>query len=67
MIELVYNNAGDIILLRIDGVPYTEDALKEQLAWAKKRRESDRRAGQRYEEQNRVVRNARRAAQRGAK
>lgn len=70
MITLTYNNAGDSILIHVDGKAYTPDALREQIElaqWAKRRRESDRRAGQRYEERNRFVRNARRAAQRGAK
>jgi len=65
VIEAVYDNAGRIILLRIDGVPYTPDALLEQLAlarWAARRREADRQASQRYEERRRPQRNAQRAA-----
>ncbi len=62
MIEAVYDNAGRIILLRIDGVPYTPDALREQLEWAARRRKSNRAASQRYEERRRPQRNAQRAA-----
>ncbi len=68
MIEPVYDNTGTILLLRIDGVPYTVDALRERLAWAERRRESNRLASQRYEDKvGRAQRNAQRAARKRGK
>lgn len=66
MIVVTRNNAGQIILIRVDGKAFTEDALREQIElaqWAKRRRESDRLASARYEEKvGRTTRNAVRAA-----
>lgn len=65
MIDATYNNAGQIILIRIDGKAFTEEALREELAlaqWAKRRRESNRLASARYEAKvGRPHRNAQRA------
>lgn len=61
MIEPTYDNAGNIVLLRIDGRIYTAEAVCELLAYAVRKRESIRRGNQAYEAKNRERRNARRA------